>query len=159
MTKRSGKIKQVEITSCGLNGGPLRGEGDYPAYIACHLFVEKPVLYAGDLSLPRITQDGRDGDMNDGYIANIQNGTTIGFKYFDCKGVKRVAIETRAYCHGVFQVKAAMDGPVLAEIPVSNSMVWERRAAPVDFPDGKQALYLTYRGSGTPSLGRVGFEK
>ena len=33
-----GNIKQAEITSCGLNGGPLRGEGEYPAYLACHLY-------------------------------------------------------------------------------------------------------------------------
>ena len=32
-----GKIGQAEITSCGLNDGPLIGEGSYPAYIACHI--------------------------------------------------------------------------------------------------------------------------
>ena len=32
-----GTIQQVESTSCGLNGGPLRGEGEYPAYVACNL--------------------------------------------------------------------------------------------------------------------------
>ena len=26
-----GSIEQVEITSCGLNGGPLGGQGEYPA--------------------------------------------------------------------------------------------------------------------------------
>ena len=29
-------------------------------------------------------QDGRDGDEEVGYIANITDSTTIGFKYFDC---------------------------------------------------------------------------
>lgn len=33
-----GTIPQVEITSCGLNGGPLKGEGEYLAYLACNLF-------------------------------------------------------------------------------------------------------------------------
>ena len=33
-----GSIPQVEMTSCGLNGGPLVGKGTYPAHIACNLF-------------------------------------------------------------------------------------------------------------------------
>ena len=32
-----GHITQVEITSCGLNGGPLPAQGEYPAAIACVL--------------------------------------------------------------------------------------------------------------------------
>ena len=34
---KDGSIDQVEITSCGLNGGPLDGQGNYPAVIACHI--------------------------------------------------------------------------------------------------------------------------
>ena len=36
-----GSIPQVEMTSCGLNGGPLEGRGTYPAYIACNLFTSE----------------------------------------------------------------------------------------------------------------------
>ena len=32
-----GSIRQVEVTSCGLNEGPLVAEGSYPAVIACNL--------------------------------------------------------------------------------------------------------------------------
>ena len=32
-----GMIRQVEVTSCGLNGGPLEGKGEYSAHIACNL--------------------------------------------------------------------------------------------------------------------------
>ena len=154
-----GRIRQVEITSCGLNGGPLRGEGEYPAYIACHLFTEKPVLYSGDPALPRVTQDGRDGDKEAGYIANIQDGTTIGFKYFDCRSVQGIAITCRAYCNGYFEVKTAWDGPALAKIPVRSANVWERYAAQAALPDGKQALYLQYHGTGTPMLKSIEFIK
>ena len=154
-----GRIRQVEITSCGLNGGPLRGEGDYPAYIACNLFMRgKRVLYSGDPALPRVTQDGRDDDKEVGYIAGIQDGTVMGFKYFDCQNVRGIAIETRGYAHGVFQVRTAWDGPVLAEIPVDSSNVWERSSAAVDFPNGRQALYLTYAGTGNAHLKCIGFE-
>ena len=156
----AGRIRQAEITSCGLNGGPLRGEGVYPAYIACHLFVEKnQPLYVGEPGYPRITQDGRDDDKIDGHIADITDGVTIGFKYFDCRGVRRIAVETRAYCHGCFQVKTAPDGAVLSEIPVENSNVWVRTAAETAIPDGVQALYLTYRGTGKPQLKSIALEK
>ena len=153
----AGRIAQVEMTSCGLNGGPLPGEGDYPAYIACHLFEAEPVLYAGDPALPRITQAGGDDDKGPAYIAGIREGTNIGFKYFDCRGVKRISIECQAYCHGRFEVRSAFGGPVLAEIPVQSSNVWERYTAEAAFPDGKQCLYLTYRGTGTPMLRTIGF--
>ena len=40
-----GTIPQVEITSCGLNNGPLIGKGEYPVYIACNIFTDKPSKY------------------------------------------------------------------------------------------------------------------
>ena len=36
-----GRIAQAEITSCGLNGGPMRAAGTYPAAICCNLFETK----------------------------------------------------------------------------------------------------------------------
>ena len=39
-----GKFYQAEMTSCGLNGGPLEGKGSYPSYIACNLYGKKKVL-------------------------------------------------------------------------------------------------------------------
>jgi hypothetical protein len=57
------KIPQVEMTSCGLNGGPLQGFGEYPTYIACNLFCKDQEMYTGlsgwlDARFPKITQDG-----------------------------------------------------------------------------------------------------
>ena len=153
-----GRLSQVEMTSCGLNGGPLKGEGAYPAYIACHLFVEEnQPLYVGDPGCPMVTQDGRDDDKIDGHIAGIRDGVTIGFKYFDCRNVKRIGIETRGYAHGRFEIKAAPDGPALAEIPLDSSNIWQKRETEAAFPDGIQALYLTYRGPGKPHLNRIFF--
>ena len=155
-----GRIKQAEITSCGLNGGPLKGEGEYPAHIACHLYDENNLeLYSGNPALPKVNQEGGDGDKRPAYIANIHDGVTIGFKYFDCKDVRKVFIKCRAYASGRFEIRSAYEGPVLAEIQLTNSNVWKRYDAEIDFPDGKQCLYLTYRGPGNPQLGWIGFEK
>lgn len=147
-----GKILQAEMTSCGLNGGPLKGAGEYPAYIVCHLFTDKPALYVGEAGVPRVMQDGRDGDEEPGYIANIQDSATAGFKYFDCRGVKEIRIKVRGYADGIFEVRTAWDGEVLAAIKVNYSNVWEEYGAPVNIPDGRQSVYLTYRGNGTASL-------
>ncbi|WP_342477656.1 family 43 glycosylhydrolase [Paenibacillus sp. FSL H7-0350] len=155
--REDGTIPQVEITTSGPNGGPLEGCGEYPAYLACHLFTKDQEMYTGgfgpmgawmDSRFPKITQDGRDGEEEVGYIANMTESATAGFKYFDCKGVSRVSIKVRGYCHGEFQVKTAWDGPALASIPVGFTNVWKEYAADVAIPDGVQALYFTYTGGG-----------
>ncbi len=150
--REDGSIPQAELTSCGLNGGPLLGKGVYPAYLACNLFTDEPSAYVGGDRFPRIMQDGRDGDQEEGYIANLYDSATAGFKYFDMKSVGRITITVRGYAKGVFQVKTAWDGPVLAEIPVDYTNVWEDYSAPVAVEDGVHALYLTFRGQGNPML-------
>jgi len=156
--REDGSIVQAEMTSCGLNGGPLVGRGEYPAHIACNLFCKDEELYIGtygawmDGRFPKITQDGKDGDEEPGYIANMRDTATAGFKYFDCRGVKRVKIKVRGYCRGAFEVKTAWDGPALGSIPVNFTNVWKEYAADIAIPDGVHALYFTYTGSGNAQL-------
>nr|WP_312876154.1 family 43 glycosylhydrolase [Paenibacillus frigoriresistens] len=93
--REDGTIPQVEMTSCGSNGGPLDGRGKYPSYLACNLFCNDEALYTGapgewmDCRFPKITQDGKDGDEEIGYIANMRDSATAGFKYFQCDGIKK----------------------------------------------------------------------
>ncbi|SEM78499.1 family 43 glycosylhydrolase [Paenibacillus sp. OK076] len=158
--EEDGSIPQVEMTSLGLNGGPLEGKGEYSAYLACNLFTKDDQLYTGgfgqgawlDSRFPKITQDGRDGDEETGYIANMVESATAGFKYFDCNGIRQVRIKVRGYCNGVFEVKTAWDGPVLGVIPVHFTNDWKKYTAEITVPDGRQALYFTYRGAGGASL-------
>lgn len=152
-----GSIPQVEMTSCGPNRGPLPGRGEYPACIACNLLCRDEAAYIGwtysDCRYPRITQDGRDGDEEPGYLANMMDGAVAGFKYFDCRGVKRVTIKTRGYGKGRFELRTAWDGPALGciEIP-DNDNVWTEHSGEVAIPDGVHALYFAFVGQGTPSL-------
>lgn len=149
----SGSIKQAEMTSCGLNGGPLEARGEHPAYIVCNLRRENyTTKYVGDDKFAKVVQDGSDGDENVGYLANIQDGTTAGFKYFDCKSISKISIYTRAYAHGTFEFKTAWDGEVLASIRIDSSNIWEKRSADIALPDGVNAIYITYRGSGNVHL-------
>ena len=148
------------MTSCGANGGPLEGKGTYPAYIACQLFTaggEDPLTTGApgewmDCRFPKITQDGRDGDEESGYIANLLAGASAGFRYFDCRGVHRVSIRVRGYCKGAFCVRTAWNGPALGMIPVDFSNVWKEYTAEIAIPDGVQSLYFTYEGQGAANL-------
>lgn len=144
----NGQIRQVEMTSCGLNGCVLEGEGTYPAYLACNLYAPGSLPMVGYHMQPHIMQDGRDGDEEEGYVGRIINGTVIGFKYFDLKDVKGIGVTVRGYTNGVFEVRTALDGEVLAEIKTGNSNVWVEHTAQCDLPDGKHALYLTFNGGG-----------
>ncbi|GBF74955.1 alpha-N-arabinofuranosidase [Paenibacillus sp. 598K] len=153
-----GSIPQVEITTSGPNGGPLIGLGEYPAHLACHLFTDHDEPYSGthgawmDGRFPKITQDGRDGDEEPGYIANLQNNAQAGFKYFQCSGVRRVKIKARGYARGAFEVKTDWDGPSLGSIPVQFTNVWTTYTADIAIPDGVHALYFQYKGIGNASL-------
>lgn len=147
-----GSIPQVEMTSCGLNGGPLHGEGTYPAYLACNLFTDTPSVYVGGESFPKIMQDGKDGDEEDGYIANVTNSATAGFKYFDCKGVTSIAVTTRGYAGGDIEVRTSIDGEILSTLHTDFSNVWETYTSPIQLEDGVHALYFTYRGDGNAMI-------
>lgn len=153
-----GTIPQVEMTSSGPNGAPLVGEGEFATYIACNLFASVDERYTGtygawmDGRFPKITQDGKDGDEEIGYIANMQNEATAGFKYFQCKGIKRVKIKTRGYARGTFEVKTQWDGPSLGSIPIEFTNVWTTYEADIAIPDGVHALYFQYKGIGSASF-------
>lgn len=101
MILEDGTIPQVEMTSCGLNDGPLPAKGTYPAYIACHLTeknrenVKRVVMngpMGGNLILPEempyITEEewekGEHGIRS--YICNMREGAVCGFKYFRFDG-------------------------------------------------------------------------
>lgn len=156
-----GRINQVEITSSGPNQAPLKGEGTYPAYIACHLFGKEPVAYTGDLyldpQLPRITQEGKDGDQHDGYIENLTAGSSCGFKYFTFDNVTKVTVTTRGYGKGVIEVRTALEGPVHAQIPIDFTNTWTTYEAVISLPEGKQSLYFTFVGQGRTALKQFSF--
>ncbi len=148
-----GSIKQAEMTSCGLNGGPLVGKGEYPTYICCNLFnKEVKASPFGAPNAAKIIMDGRDGDEELGYVYNVKKGDTIGFKYFDCKGITKVRVITRGYSYGYFEVRTKWDGEVLGTIKIESSNFWEAHEADIAIPDGVNALYFTFCDGGSCSF-------
>lgn len=155
--KEDGTILQAEMTSCGLNGGPLRGTGTYPAYIACNMFDAdhpqtdgKPLFTA--LTCTRVTQDGADGDEVQPYVMYWYNGSTLGYKYFDLKGLKQIRVTMRGYADGYVEVRDSWNGERLGNIKIHTDNRWKSFTDTVNIPDGVKALYFTYRGTGNPAF-------
>ncbi|MBQ9855188.1 MAG: family 43 glycosylhydrolase, partial [Clostridia bacterium] len=154
-----GSIPQVEMTSCGPNGGALIGKGEYPAYIACHIFDKERRMITGAPNAAYITQDGKDGDEFEGHIANIHDGTMIGFKYFDFEDVKKITLSIRGYgWGGKIQVKTEKYGEALAQIDLHNTNIWFDYTSDIALPGGVHSLYLTYTGGGSVMLKSVKFD-
>lgn len=160
-----GSIIQAHLTSCGLNDGPLAGEGFYPSYIACNLFCDTECVYSsgkGSIGMfmssefPRIMKDGADGDEEELYIANMTNSSTAGFKYFDLKDSYVSSVRIRSYGTGVFEVRTRWNGKVIGTAPVSNTNIWTDVPVNIKIPKGADSLYFTFNGFGYPDFG--GFE-
>lgn len=127
----NGKFYQAELTSCGLNGGPLKGRGKYPAYIACNLYGSDGTMFYSMIKhrkkgYPYITQDGGDREKGqDQYIANMCDGAVAGFKYFDLEDTKEIRVNIRGNAEGIVIIKdgdtenaAVMRLSITAKIPV-----------------------------------------
>ena len=149
-----GTIRQVEATSCGLNGGPLKGIGEYPARIACNLWSKQGTARYDrkfDKALhPYFTQDKKDDDHSAvQYIANMRDGVVAGFKYFDLQSPSALRVSVGGVCDGCIEVSTAPDfGAVAAKIPVKSTggRVW--LSAPLAAVSGVLPLYFRFVGDG-----------
>ena len=153
-----GSIPQAEMTSCGLNGGPLKAEGSYSAGIACNLYGKVTPTYSHPMAMmnrhPYITQDGPDYDPEKGgtpprsYIANGKDGLVAGFKYFDLTGAERITVRVRGSARGTLYVRTDPKGETLAEIGLSPSKDWTAYTSPLRPCSGTHPLFLCYEGKG-----------
>ena len=143
-----GSIPQVEVTSCGLNGGPLVGKGRYEARVACNLSSAKGTFayrksHEKDKKQehPFFTQSGEDrNDNSDQYIANLKGGSWCAFKYFAFDGTeKQISVSGRG--NGSFLVSTDKEGKALvASVPMNSS-------APFRIAAGVYAMFFHYQGS------------
>lgn len=85
----NGEIPQVEITSCGLNGGDLIGDGKFPAVICCNLTNGK-MPHGKYKNAPMVTHSG-----NERYLANLNKGTVVTYKYFDLSKANKIILTAR----------------------------------------------------------------
>lgn len=149
-----GVFRQAEVTSCGLNGGPLSGTGKYEARIACNLWSKNGVARYDKKfdkkAHPYFTQTGKDRMENgDQYIANMRDGAVAGFKYFGFGGEKRISLAVSGVCSGTVEVSHTPDfKAVIARIPVSAKAEQENAEGAFAPQEGTLPLYFRYTGEG-----------
>ena len=152
-----GGFYQAELTSCGLNGGPLAGLGTYEARIACNLWSKEGTYRydAGDRKKvlkthPYFTQSGKDREENgDQYIANIRDGAVAGFKYFQMGGADQIEVRVRGTGEGTFEVYDDKSFEnICARIPIRVSGSAITCKAPLSVKPGVKPLYFRYHGKG-----------
>lgn len=148
--RKDGSIPQVELTSCGLNGGALKGEGEYPAVICCNLTnghmphgsnrkSEEPIpcVYSG---------------AGEQFVHDIENNTWIGYKYFNVEGSTEMSITYRGTGQGIVSVTDCLQGDPLAEMVITPEASWKTRTLKVPFRKGKMGVFFQYKGEGKIDL-------
>lgn len=152
-----GSIPQAEVTSCGLNGGPLPGTGTYEARIACNLSGKKGTCKSDEArkvdknnDLPYFTQSGEDREANgDQYIANLKDGAWCGFKYFAFDAESQgLTITIRGTGRGQLQVYTDRAKAPVAQIDVTPSEDWTAFSGPLSVSAGTWPLYFVFAGEG-----------
>lgn len=125
-----GGFKQAEVTSCGLNGGPLAGVGEYQARIACNLWSKEGTARYDrkfdKAAHPYFTQHKKDDDRSaTQYIANLKDGAVAGFKYFRFENAGGIRVQAAGSAKGLLRVSIHED---FADIPRRRSR-WRPAAA------------------------------
>ncbi|MFV0426505.1 MAG: hypothetical protein ACK5KU_05650, partial [Beutenbergiaceae bacterium] len=159
-----GGFAQAEVTSSGLNNGPLRGKGRYPAALACHLTsatgaARYDTRFRWHLRQhPYLTQSGKDRDRDETqYVANLRDGAVVGFKYFDITQLREIDVEVRGNFAGQVMVGERADFAQLrGECQVDlRSRHFVTKTIATSIPDGVHGLYLSFRGTGHVDLRAV----
>ena len=145
-----GGIPQVEVTSCGLNGGPLAGKGTYPANICCNLTNGK-MRHGGNQNkkydAPMVT-----GDDTDRFVGSIGDRTLIGYKYFALEGTEKLTIRIRGDFRGAAEIRTAPDGTPAATISLEPTESWQSFTAQLAVPKGIYPIYFRFSGKGKADL-------
>lgn len=144
-----GSIKQVEISSCGLNGGALKAEGKYPSVIACNITNGRMPRVSNmqyKIPIPMVTH--KNGER---YIANIDSKTTIIYKWFNFNTPKgEILLDLESDFNGTVHIYA--DDECIAYIKVNDN---ERKEYSTDYyitNPGIKVLTFKYQGKGKINL-------
>ena len=149
-----GSIRQVEMTSCSLNGGPLEGKGSYPASICCCLIPKEGNVFYPFFKLPHIavsktyiTQSGKDDDIKETqYIKNIKDGCLIGYKYFDFTNTNKVVLSLKGKGKGKIGIRYLEEenDEILVDFH-NKSKKFFKVEIPINNNTNKAALYFHFK--------------
>jgi arabinoxylan arabinofuranohydrolase len=152
-----GHFLQAEMTSCGLNNGPLHGEGEYNASIACNLWSKEGTGRYDEFMPflrfwhhPYFTQNAKDGNKDAiQYIKNMRDGAVAGFKYFSFKGLRSIRLVIGGRCNGLVQISDKTDfSNIVSSIQVKTKKNIASFENAANISDGIKALYFKFVGKG-----------
>lgn len=148
-----GSIPQVEVTTQGIPGRPIPAKGCFPAAYACNLTTGKNMKLGRGRpqTRPRITEQA--GSV---YIADMADGTELGFKYFDFHHIAAFGVTCRGSGTGILEVRT--EEQRLGEIRIKPSENWREHTVRIPLPEGVHGLFLRYRGAGKLDLSELKFE-
>lgn len=147
--KPDGSIDQAEMTSCGLNRGPLRAEGSYPAVIACNL--TNGNMPHGSNSIYKIPFPNVTHKNDERFIGEICSGTLIGYKYFDFGEVHRIGAVIRTENE---LTKVVSDAPLREDCRSDNAVNMKHEK---DSYSGRPVIEIRLEPDGTP-VGSIAVE-
>jgi hypothetical protein len=147
-----GNIPQVEITTQGV-GEPIKSVGVLEAARCCNLITKKSVR----LGIGRAQKRTRiDDDGKDIFVADIDDGTELGYKYLSFTNVKKISFTCRGR-GSVIEILINGERQKCGEIKTQNTETWQSFSAEVDIPDGTHALYLKIKGKSKRDMKEIQF--
>ncbi len=149
---KNGYIKQAEATSCGLNGGPLMGKGEYPIYILCNL-IDFNIYDSDEEKIKNktfLTQSGEDREIGENqYLTKFHNNCVAGFKYFKFENLKGISFKVRGKAKGKIIVSLKENEDKVGECNIDiNYSIWNEVFFEFTIPDGINSLFFKYVGDG-----------
>jgi hypothetical protein len=154
-----GTIPQVEITSRGASGCPLKAaDAEYSAHLACFLRSAEGVLhYSSHVhwndAHPYIAEESSGGavTLRNQFIYNLKDHAVCGFRYLQFDGSEKVlALELRGNFSG--SVELVLDDPAAeawAAIPVKPAERWQATSCDINPIVGTHAVYFRFLGQGS----------
>ena len=180
-----GTIPQTEVTSCGMNGGPLRANEMYSSYIACHLTgrsIKDPSYYSqaegmtGHVlskrpddpepliipeGMPYITEEQCPNAEHNlkPYISSMDQDAVAGFKYFNFEGENRIKLELRGKGEMVVMADGFKEGEADTLCRLSaESADWNVFTEKIKPLTGKHSIYIKIL-FGKIDFAGIGFER
>lgn len=151
----TGFIPMVEMTTQGAGKEPLEAKRRWQAVECCNLYNDRT---------GRVTDKGWDhtcpaivSENGNSFIADVDDGTVIGYKYLHFENVKEITFSYRAVGDGALwiyveeTVGLSMEPP-LARVKVEVASAWTEISAEVSIHAEKAPLYFVYRGKGKMDL-------
>ena len=90
-------------------------------------------------SFPNCTNVGEER-----FIAEIGDGTIIGYKYFEFKGEIKFSVLARSQSGGKFEVSDKLGGALKAVVEISPTESWKEFSVPLDVGEGFSPVFYAH---------------